>query len=121
MTMRAIPDECMEVSICDPEVQTLLIGTGEAVGGYALGCSSSAFHLAPGTYRHRRRPLTRRESAGETTDGAIAWSARLEETLERAAHLRCHSRLGRSMMGQQREQSRSKQSMRQDTSRSNNT
>jgi len=37
MTMLAIPDERMDVSICDPEVQTLLIGTGEAFGGYPSG------------------------------------------------------------------------------------
>src|SRR6266699_4303549 len=85
MTMRAIPDECMEVSICDPEVQTLLIGTGEAVGGYAFGCSSSAFHLTPGTYRNRCWPCTRRGSGGKTTGGAIVWAAGLQETVERTA------------------------------------
>jgi hypothetical protein len=49
MTMLPIPDESMDVSVCDPEVRTLVIRTGEAFGVYPLGCSSSAFHLTPGT------------------------------------------------------------------------
>ena len=35
--MLAIPNECMPVCVCDPEVQTLLIWTGEAFGGYPDG------------------------------------------------------------------------------------
>jgi hypothetical protein len=34
LTMLAIANESMHVCVCDPEVQTLLIGTGEAFGGY---------------------------------------------------------------------------------------
>jgi hypothetical protein len=55
MTVLPIPDESMDVSICDPKVQTLLIGTGEAFGVYPLGCPSPAFDLAPGTHRQWRR------------------------------------------------------------------
>jgi hypothetical protein len=51
--MLAIPDESMDVSVCDPKVQTLLIGTGEALRFYALRSSSPTFDLAPGTYRQR--------------------------------------------------------------------
>jgi hypothetical protein len=94
MTMLPIPDESMDVSVCDPEVRTLVIRTGEAVGVYPLGCSSSAFHLTPGTYRHR--PHTRWEGAGEATDGAIAWSAWLEETLDES--MRCPSSCARGGM-----------------------
>jgi len=39
LTMLAISNERMPVCVCDPEVQTLLIGIGETFGGYALGCS----------------------------------------------------------------------------------
>ncbi len=50
LAMRAIANQRMDVSVCDPEVQILLIGTGEACCMYALGCSPSAFHLSPGTH-----------------------------------------------------------------------
>jgi hypothetical protein len=46
--MRAIPDQRVEVSIGDSEVRALLIGTGQAFGGYPLGDSPPAFHLTPG-------------------------------------------------------------------------
>ena len=49
--MLAVPDKCMDMSVCDPAVQTLLIGASEAFGGYPLGCSPAAFHLAPGAHR----------------------------------------------------------------------
>ncbi len=85
LTMLAIPNERMPVCVCDPEVQTLLIWTGEAFGGYVLGCSSPAFHLTPGTYRSRCWPSSRRRREGQVTGGAIIWSAGLEETVEHAA------------------------------------
>ena len=50
MAMLAISDESMDVSIGDPEVRALLVGTGEALGVYPLGCSPPAFHLAPGAH-----------------------------------------------------------------------
>jgi hypothetical protein len=47
--MLAISDEGVDVSIGDPEVRASLVGTGEALGLYPLGCSSAAFDLTPGT------------------------------------------------------------------------
>jgi len=32
MAMGAIPDQGMDSSVCDPGVQALLVGTGEALG-----------------------------------------------------------------------------------------
>jgi hypothetical protein len=49
LAMLAIANPRVAVSVGDAEVQTLLIGTGEAFGVHALGGSSPAFHLAPGT------------------------------------------------------------------------
>jgi len=59
MTMPAISDEGVDMSIGDPEVRALLVWTGEALGGYPLGCSPSAFHLTPGTHRQGRWPYIR--------------------------------------------------------------
>jgi hypothetical protein len=53
--MRAISDEGVDPIIGDAEVQALLIGTREAVGGYPLGSSPTAFHLAPEAHRCRCR------------------------------------------------------------------
>jgi hypothetical protein len=75
----------VDVSIGDPEVRTLLVGTGEAGGGYPLGGSPPAFHLRPRTYGQRRWSSTQRGSGGETTSGAIVWGARLQQTVEHAA------------------------------------
>ncbi len=55
MPMPAISDEGMDVSIGDPEIGTLLVGTGEALRIHTLGCSPSAFHLTPGAYWRRGR------------------------------------------------------------------
>jgi hypothetical protein len=85
--------------IGDPEVRAVLVGTSEPLGVDAFGGSPSAFHLRPGTHRCMRRLSSRRGSGGETTGGAVVWGARLEETVERTAHLRCCSRLGRTRMG----------------------
>jgi len=85
MAVLAISHQSMDVSVCDPEVQTLLIGTGKALGLHAPGCSSAAFDLAPGAYRSRRWPCTHRGGGGETTGGAIVWAAGLEQTVEPAA------------------------------------
>ncbi len=41
--MPAIPDESMDVSVCDPKVWALWVGTGEALSVYAFGSSSPAF------------------------------------------------------------------------------
>jgi hypothetical protein len=40
--MFAISDQSVDVSLSDSKVQALLIGTGKALGGYPLGCSSAA-------------------------------------------------------------------------------
>jgi hypothetical protein len=52
--MLAIPDESMDVSVCDPKVRTLTVRTGEALRIYAFGSTPPAFHLAPGAKRQRR-------------------------------------------------------------------
>src|SRR5260221_14165197 len=75
--MRAISDQGVDVSVCDPGVRALWVRTGEAVGVYPLGCSSAAFHLTPGTHWRRRCPSTHRGSGAEMTGGAIVWGARL--------------------------------------------
>ena len=99
MAMLAIPNQGMNVSICDAGVGALSVGTGKALCVHPLRCSPAAFHLMPGTHRSRRWPYNRRGGGGETTGGAIMWGAGLKETLERGTHPRCCSRLGRTMMG----------------------
>ena len=103
LTMLAIANERMHVSVGDPEVRALLIGTGEALRVHALGCSPPAFHLTPGTHGSRRWPCTRRGREGETTGGAIVWAAGLEAPVERGAYPGSGSRLGRTMMGPAKE------------------
>jgi hypothetical protein len=58
MTMLAIPNQGMNVSVCDAEVRALVVGTGEALGVRAFRGSPPAFDLAPGAYRQRRWPHT---------------------------------------------------------------
>jgi hypothetical protein len=48
LTMLAIANQRMNVSVGDPAVGALRIGTGEAFGVHPLGGSPSAFHLTPG-------------------------------------------------------------------------
>jgi len=81
LAMLAIPDKCVDVSVGDPEVHALLIGTGESLGVDPLGRSPPAFDLAPGTHRRRSRSHNRRVGAAEATGGAIVWGARLQETV----------------------------------------
>jgi hypothetical protein len=100
--MLAISDQGVDVSIGDPGVRALRVGTGETLGVHPLGCSPSAFHLAPGPHRQRRWTSTRRGAAGEATSGAIKWGAWLEEAVEQSA-LGCCSRLSRTMMGPAKE------------------
>jgi len=50
MAMLTISDQSVNLGIGDAEVRALLVGTGEALGVYTLGCSSAAFHLTPGAY-----------------------------------------------------------------------
>jgi hypothetical protein len=82
LAMPAISHQSVDSNVRDAKVRALRVGTREAVGGYPLRCSSPAFHLTPRTYWRCRWPSTRRESAGEATNGAITWGARLEETVE---------------------------------------
>ena len=82
LAMFAISDKRVNVSIGDPEVPTLLVWTGEALGVDPLGCSPAAFHLTPGAYWRSRWPSARRGSGGKTTGGAIVWAAGLQETVE---------------------------------------
>src|SRR5215472_7671962 len=79
LTMLAVPNQGMNLSIDDPEVRTLLIWTGEAVGVNPLRCSPPAFDLAPGTHQSRCWTSTCRGQGGETAGGAIIWAARLEQ------------------------------------------
>src|SRR6266446_4986056 len=81
MAMLAISHQGVDSSVSDTKVRALMVRTGEARGGYSLGCFPSAFHLTPGTHRQRRWPYTRRGSGGESTGGAIVWGAGLEVTL----------------------------------------
>jgi len=81
MTMLAVANQSMNGSVCDAEVRTLPVGTGEAVGLYPLGGSPSAFHLRPRTYGQRRWPTTQRGSGGETIGGAVVWAAGLQQTV----------------------------------------
>ncbi|GHO80135.1 hypothetical protein KSD_79060 [Ktedonobacter sp. SOSP1-85] len=82
MPMLAIPDQRVNVSIGNPAILALLIGTSEALGVHPLGCSPPAFHLRPETHRSRRWPCTRRGRGGETAGGAIVWAAGLEQMVE---------------------------------------
>src|SRR5258706_6653664 len=81
--MLAIPNQRVDVSLGDPEVQALRVGTGEALSVYAFGSTSPTFPFTPGTHRHRH--YSRRGRRGQTTGRAIIWAARLEQTGERAA------------------------------------
>ncbi len=63
--MLAIPNERMDVGVCDPEVQTLLIGTGEACGGYADGGLLAGFS-----------PRTRGAQAQEQVPQQASWCKR---------------------------------------------
>ena len=59
VTMGAIPNQGMNLSVCDPEVRALLVGTGEALSVYAFRGPTPAFHLVPGAHRERRWPHNR--------------------------------------------------------------
>ncbi len=59
LAVLAIPNESMNVCACNAEVGALVVGAGEAVRVYALGCSSPAFDLAPGPHGQRRWTCTR--------------------------------------------------------------
>jgi hypothetical protein len=85
MTMLAIANQGMNVSIGDAEVGALVIGTGIALGVYPLGCSPAAFHLTPGAHSWRCWRYDRRGRGGETTGRAIVWAAGPEQTMQPAA------------------------------------
>ncbi len=73
LAMLAIPDQRVDVSIGDPAIRALPIGTGVALGLHSLRCSAATFHLTPGAYRSRSS--TQRGSGSETAGGAIVWRA----------------------------------------------
>jgi hypothetical protein len=83
--MFAIADEGVDLSIGDPVVHALQVGTSKALGLHVLGCAPAAFHLSPRTYRSRCWPSSQGGSGDETTSGAIVWRARLEQTVQCAA------------------------------------
>ena len=89
MAMLAIPNESMNVSVCDAEVRALVVRTGEAICVYPLGCSPAAFDLGPRADRWSRRLHTRREGRGEATGGAIAWGAWLEKSVDCGVQRHC--------------------------------
>jgi hypothetical protein len=81
-TMYAISNQGVDVSVCDAEVRALVVGTGEALSVYPFGSTPSAFDLAPGAHRKRRRFHTRREGGGDAAGWTIKWGAWLEQTLD---------------------------------------
>jgi hypothetical protein len=58
LAMLTIPDQSMNVCVSDAKVGTLSVETGEALGVHSLGCSPSAFDLAPGSNRRGAVPTT---------------------------------------------------------------
>jgi hypothetical protein len=72
--------------ISDSWEQALLIGAGEALGGYPLWCSSAAFHLTQGTYRCRDRS---HPEGAEATNEAINQGAWLEKAVDHRASAPC--------------------------------
>jgi hypothetical protein len=84
--MLAIPDQRMNVCVCQAEVGALRVGAGEALGVYPLGRSSTAFHLTPGVYWCRGRSLV---GGTEATDRAIKRGAGLEQTVDQSASAPC--------------------------------
>jgi len=71
--MYAISNQGVDVSVCDAEVRAPVVGTGEALSVYPFGSTPSAFDLAPGAHRKRRRFHTRREGGGDTAGWTIKW------------------------------------------------
>jgi hypothetical protein len=99
LPMLAISHQSMDSSVSVAKVAALLVWTGETLGIDAFGGTSPAFDLAPGAYWNRYWSCTQRGSGGMLTDGAIVGGARLEQTVELAAHLGGCSRPGRTLMG----------------------
>jgi hypothetical protein len=118
--MLAISDEGVDLSIGDPKVRALLVGTSEALGIDPLGGSPTAFDLTPRWHGRRSWPSTRRGSEAETTGRAIVWGAGLEQMLERGALGPSLEEEGRRW-NQHRRQSSARERMRKNTSRSTNT
>jgi hypothetical protein len=54
MTMLAIPNQGMNLSVGDAKVQALPVGTGEALCVRVFRGSPPAFDLAPGVHRQWR-------------------------------------------------------------------
>jgi hypothetical protein len=84
--MLAIPDQRMNVCVCQAEVGALRVGAGETLGVYPLGCSSTAFHLTPGSYWCRSRSVV---GGTQATERAIKWGAGLEQMVDQSASAPC--------------------------------
>ncbi len=72
LTMLAIANERMNVSVGDPEVRTLLIGTGVAFGVYLFGCSrllltSRQGRTGPGAGSPPDEAVEARRQAGQSS------------------------------------------------------
>lgn len=81
-TMLAIANKSVDLSLGDPEVRALWVGTSEAFGLYPLRGSPPAFHLTPGSHRHRCKPRLKLVGARETTGGAVKRGAGLEQAVD---------------------------------------
>ena len=97
MTMYAIPNQGVDVSVCDLGVRALLVGMGKALSAHPFRYSPPAFDLAPGTHREALAlQPTRGWRRGDSW--TIEWGAWLEETLDHGVQ-RHFSRVERAMMG----------------------
>src|SRR5947209_6881496 len=56
MALLTISHPGVDPSVCDPEVEALMVGASKPRCVDAFGCSPPAFDLAPGTHRYRRWP-----------------------------------------------------------------
>jgi hypothetical protein len=76
LAMFAIPNQGVDVSVCDPGVQALWVGTSEAVG----------VHLTPGPHWRRSRSHT---GGAEATEWAIKRGAGLEQMVDQRTSPAC--------------------------------
>jgi hypothetical protein len=86
-TMLAIANKSVDLSLSDPEVRALWVGTSEAFGLYSLRGSPPAFHLTKAA--HRCTPRLKRVGARETTGGAVKWSVGLEQAVDQSPSPLC--------------------------------
>src|SRR3989442_4018801 len=89
LTMLAIPDQSMNVSVCDSKVRTLWVGTGEALGVHPFRSSPPAFDFAPRAHRERRWFSNCRDGGREATGWTIVRGAWFEKTLDHGVYRLC--------------------------------